>query len=192
MFISYADITFHGFFVGEDPMSSELRHDTLYKKDIQSFRVDKGSQKEVRYVVPYGSSVVVRVSTTAPVILAMAGPHIEQQEITGTKEYRFTADAGTELMIRFIGKTGFFAKPADVTLEVEMYTARDAVKIGEEISNLLGVLKELGRDYYLLNKEYVQDVLKKVANVWKLLDSDTKSKAKELLTMAKKFESGEE
>jgi len=173
-------------------MSIALSYDTLYKKDVQGLRVDKGSQKELRYKIPYGSSIVIRISTTAPVTLSMVGPHVEQQKIMGSKEYKFTSDPGNELMVRLIGESGFFAKPADVTLEVEMYTAKDAIKIGEEISNLLDILKELGRDYYMLNKEHIQDMLKKLATVWKIIDDDTKSKAKELMTKAKKFESGEE
>ncbi len=165
-----------------------VRHDTLYKKDIQTFRVDKGTSRELRYVIPFGSLVTVRVSATQPVILTMAGPHIEQSEIAGTKEYKFTAEPGTELMIKFQGKSGFFAKPSDVTVEVEMYTAKDAVKVSEELTNLLEVLRELGKDYYDINKEHVQDVLKRLVGVWKLLDNETKSKAKELMTLAKKFE----
>ncbi len=170
-------------------MSISTRLDTLYKKDIRSFRIEKGGSRELRYVIPYGSSITVRVSATNPVIVTMAGPHVEQAEVMGTKEYKFTADPGTELMIRFQGKTGFFAKSSDITVEVEMYTAKEAVRVSEELSNLLEVLKELGKDYYDLNKEYVQEVLKKIVNVWKLLDEDTKSKAKELMSLAKKFES---
>lgn len=170
--------------------SPTTRFDTLYKKDIQSFRVEKGAYKETRYAIPFASSVVVRVSTNQPVIITMAGPHIEQSEIVGTKEYKFTAEPGTELMVKFQGKSGFFAKPADVTLEVEMYTARDAVKVSEELTNLLDVLRELGKDYYDLNKEHVQDVLKRLVTVWKLLDEETKRKARELMTIAKKYEEG--
>lgn len=170
--------------------SPAVRFDTLYKKDIQSFRVEKGAYREARYVVPYASNVVLRVSATYPVIITMAGPHIEQSEIAGTREYKFTADPGSELMVKFQGKTGFFAKPSDVTLEVELYTAKDAVKVSEELTNLLDVLKELGKDYYDLNKEHVQDVLKRLVNVWKLLDEETKRRARELMSVAKKFEEG--
>jgi len=166
------------------------RYDTLYKKDIQSFRIEKGASRELRYTIPYGSSVVIRISASQPVLVTMAGPHIEQAELMGTKEYKFTAEPGTELVIRFQGKTGFFAKPSDVTVEVEMYTAKEAIKIGEELTNLLEVLRELGKDYYDLNKEYVREVLKNVSSVWKLLDGETKSKAKELMSLAKKFEEG--
>jgi len=169
---------------------STSRFDTLYKKDIQTFRVEKGAAKELRYVIPYGSSITLRVSATNPVIITMAGPHIEQTELAGTKEYRFTVEPGTELMVKFQGKTGFFAKPSDVTVEIEMYTAKDAVRISEELTNLLDVLRELGKDYYDLNKEHVQEVLKKLVSVWKLLDSETKTKAKELMSLAKKYESG--
>ena len=169
-------------------MTTPSRFDTLYKKDIQSFRVEKAAFRELRYVIPYGSSVTVRVSATQPVIITMAGPHIEQAEVMGTKEYKFTAEPGSELLIKFQGKTGFFAKPSDVTVEVEMYTAKEAVRISEELTNLLEVLRELGKDYYDLNKEHVQEVLKKIVRVWKLLDEDTKSKAKELMAMAKKVE----
>jgi len=170
-------------------MSVSTRFDTLYKKDIRSFRVEKAGSRELRYVIPYGSSVTVRISATNPVIVTMAGPHVEQAEVMGTKEYKFTANPGTELMIRFQGKTGFFAKSSDITVEVEMYTTKEAVRVSEELSNLLEVLKELGKDYYDLNKEHVQEVLKKIVNVWKLLDEDTKSRAKELMSLAKKFES---
>jgi len=119
----------------------------------------------------------------------MAGPHVEQAEIMGTKEYKFTVDPGTELLIRFQGKSGFFAKPSDITVEVELYTAKEAVKVSEELTNLLEVLRELGKDYYDLNKEHIQDVLKRIVNVWKILDDETKSKAKELMSLAKKYES---
>ena len=70
-----------------------------------------------------------------------------------------------------------------------MYTTKEAVRVSEELSNLLEVLKELGKDYYDLSKEHVQEVLKKIVNVWKLLDEDSKSRAKELMSLAKKFES---
>ncbi|ADI31950.1 hypothetical protein [Staphylothermus hellenicus] len=166
------------------------RFDTLYKKDIQSFRVEKGGYKELRYKIPYASSVTIRVSATHPVLLNIAGPHIEQAEITGTREYKFTANPGSEAYIKFQGKSGFFAKPSDVTIEVELYTSKDAIKVSEELTNLLEVLKELGKDYYDLNKEHVQDVLKRIVNVWKILDNETKSKAKELMALAKKYESG--
>jgi len=162
-------------------LTTPSRFDTLYKKDIQSFRVEKAAFRELRYVIPYGS-------ICGPVIITMAGPHIEQAEVMGTKEYKFTAEPGSELLIKFQGKTGFFAKPSDITVEVEMYTAKEAVRISEELTNLLEVLRELGKDYYDLNKEHVQEVLKKIVRVWKLLDEDTKSKAKELMAMAKKFE----
>mgnify|MGYP005630685005 CR=1 FL=1 len=170
--------------------ATTVRFDTLYKKDIQSFRVEKGASRELRYVIPYASSVVVRISASQPVAMAMAGPHIEQSEVVGTREFRFTTEPGTELMIRFQGKSGFFAKPSDVTIEIEMYTAREAVRISEELTNLLGVLRELGKDYYDLNKELVQSVLKKLASVWKLLDEETKRKARELMNLAKSFEQG--
>lgn len=165
--------------------------DVLYKKDIQGFRIERGTTKEIRYPIPYASNVVVRISATAPVIIAMAGPHIEQSEVVGTKEYKFTAGPGSEFLIKFQGKEGFFVKPSDVTLEVELYTARDALRISEELKNLLEVLKELGKDYYDLNKEHIQDVLKRMVSVWNLLDEDTKSKARELMTLAKKFETGQ-
>jgi len=164
-----------------------LRYDTLYKKDVKSFKVDKGSKKELRHIIPYGSSVTIRVSSNNPVLITLAGPHIEEHELVGTKEFKFTADPGTELFIGFQGKTGFFAKSANVTLEVEMYTAREAVEISEEVSNLLDVLKELGKDYYDLNKEHVQDVLKRIVRVWKILDDDAKRRAKELMLLAKKY-----
>ena len=80
-------------------MSVSTRFDTLYKKDIRSFRVEKAGSRELRYVIPYGSSVTVRISATNPVIVTMAGPHVEQAEVMGTKEYKFTANLGTELMI---------------------------------------------------------------------------------------------
>ncbi|BDC17563.1 hypothetical protein HS5_04530 [Acidianus sp. HS-5] len=35
------------------------RFDTFYKKDIRSFRVGKGTIKELRYVIPYGSTITV-------------------------------------------------------------------------------------------------------------------------------------
>ena len=165
-------------------------YDSLYKKDIQSFRVDKGAVRELRYKIPFGSSIVVRVSASEPVNLTMAGPHIEETEIVGIKEFKFTSNPGNELVIKFQGKSGFFAKPSSVTLEVEMYTSRDVVKVADEVTNLLGVLKELGKDYYALNKEYVQDVLRRIASVWNLLDDETKTKAKELMTIAKRFEEG--
>jgi len=120
----------------------------------------------------------------------MAGPHVEQMELMGTKEYKFTAEPGTELVIRFQDKTGFFAKPSDVTVEAEMYTAREAIKISEELTNLLEVLRELGKDYYDLNKEHIKEVLKNVSLAWKLIDEETKSKARELMSLAKKFEEG--
>lgn len=172
--------------------SIAARYDTLYKKDAQGFRVDKGAVKELRYYIPYGSAVTIRVASTYPVIFNMTGPHIEQAEIVGTKEYRFTAEPGSEIYIRFQGKSGFFDKPSNVTLEVEMYTSREALQISESITNLLETLKELGRDYYLLNKEHIQSVMKSVANVWRVLDNDTKSKARELMNLAKQFETGTE
>ena len=165
-------------------------YDSLYKKDIQSFRVDKGAVRELRYKIPFGSSIVVRVSSDEPVILTMAGPHIEETEIVGIKEFRFTSNPGNELVIKFQGKSGFFVKPSNVTLEVEMYTSRDVVKMADEVTNLLGVLKELGKDYYVLNKEYVQDVLRRIAGVWNQLDDETKTKVKDLMTIAKRFEEG--
>lgn len=167
-----------------------LRFDTLYKKDVQAFRIEKGSRKELHYRIPYGSAVSIRVSATSPVILNMAGPHMEQIKFSGVKEFKFTVDPGTDLYISFQGESGFFAKPSDITLEIELYTAKDAIEIGEEINNLLDVLNELGKDYYDLNKEHVKDVLRKIAKVWKILDSDTKKKAKELMELAKKFEEG--
>jgi len=169
-------------------MSAESRFDTLYKKDIQNIVVGKGETRELRYVIPYGSLITIRLSTDNPLRVTMAGPHIEDVELVGTKMYRFTVNPGTELMIRFQGKTGLFAKPSNLTVEVEMYTARDAVRIGEEISNLLDILKELGKDYYDVNKEHVQDVLRRVVNVWKLLDTETQNKTKELMNIVKKFE----
>ena len=168
------------------------RYDTLYRKDVQSFRVEKGSEREVRYVIPYGSSVTLRVSATAPVLLTIAGPHMEQVELIGTREFKFTVDPGVDIVARFQGKTGLFAKASNITFEIEMYTLRDAIKVGEDIDNLLGVLKDLGKDYYVLNKEHVQETLKRMAVVWKFLDETTKSKAKELMNIAKKFESGVE
>jgi len=170
-------------------LSSHTRYDTLYKKDIRTFRVEKGATKELRFTIPYGSSVTMRLSATYPVMVTMAGPHIEQLELSGTKEYKFTVDPGTELLVKFQGKTGFFSKPSDITVEIEMYTAKDAIRISEELLNLLDVLRELGKDYYDINKEHVQDVLKRLVNVWKLLDDETKAKAKELMTLAKKYES---
>jgi len=169
-------------------MSAESRFDALYKKDIQNIVVGKGEIRELRYVIPYGSLITIRLSTDNPVRVTMAGPHIEDVELVGTKMYKFTVDPGTELMIKFQGKTGLFAKPSNVTVEVEMYTVKDAVRIGEEINNLLDILKELGKDYYDLNKEHIQDVLRRVANVWKLLDNETRNKTKELMSMVKKFE----
>jgi carbon monoxide dehydrogenase subunit G len=167
-----------------------LAFDTMYKKDIQSFRVERGSSREIRYKIPYASTIVVRISASQPVDLTMAGPHIEQAEIVGTREFKFSSNPGNELVIRFQGKSGFFAKPSDVTVEIEMYTAKEATKVSEEVTNLLELLRDLGKDYYDLNKEYVQDVLKRLATVWKILDDETKAKAKELMTLAKKFEEG--
>jgi len=167
-----------------------LTLDTLYKKDIQSFRVEKEASREIRYKIPYASSIIVRVTASQPVSMTMAGPHIEQIEVVGTREFKFTSDPGNELVIKFQGRAGFFAKPSDVALEVEMYTSRDAIKVSEELTNLLGILKDLGKDYYDLNKEYVQDVLKRMVTVWRVLDEETRTRAKELMNLAKKFEEG--
>lgn len=166
----------------------EVSFDVLYKKDVQGFRVEKGATKEIRYPIPYASNVVMRISASSPVIVTMAGPHIEQSEITGTREYKFTASPGSELVVKFQGREGFFAKPSEITLEVELYTAREALRTSEELKNLVDVLKTLGKDYYDLNKEHIQEVLKNMVNVWSLLDEDTKNKAKELMALAKTFE----
>jgi len=173
-------------------MSYSVSYDTLYKKDVQGFRVDKGSTREIRYKIPYASLIVIRINATYPVDLTMAGPHMEHLELMGTREFKFNSNPGNELVIRFQGKSGFFAKPSDVTLEVEMYTSRDVIKISEEIKSLLGTLKELGRDYYMLVKEHIQNVLTKMSSVWGLLDEETKSQARELLSISKKFEEGKE
>lgn len=165
-------------------------YDTLYNKDVQKFRVDKGAVRELRYRIPFGSSVVVRVSASEPVDLTMAGPHAEEAEIVGVREFKFTGNPGDVLVIKFQGKQGFFAKSSNVTLEVEMYTSKDVVKVADEVANLLGALKELGKDYYTLNKEYVQDVLRRVASVWSLLNDEAKAKAKELMVVVKQFEGG--
>jgi len=69
-----------------------------------------------------------------------------------------------------------------------MYTARDAIRVGEEITNLLDVLKEMEKDYYDISKEHVREALKSIVDVWKILDNETKSKAKKLMALAKKFE----
>lgn len=169
-------------------MAINVRYDTVYKRDTQGFRINKGAVREFRYYIPYGSLVTIRIASTSPVIFNMSGPHMEQSEIVGTKEYKFTAEPGTELYIRFQGKSGLFTKPSNVTLEIEMYTSKDAIQISESISNLLDALKELGRDYYLLNKEHIQSVLKNISNVWKIIDNDTKNKAKELITLVKQYE----
>lgn len=168
------------------PLSMQL--DTLYSKDARSFVVNKGEVKELRYKIPYGSNVTVRVSVTNPVIITMTGPYTEQAEITGLQEYRFTAEPGSELIVRFQGKSGLLAKSANVSFEVEMYTARDAIKVSEELSNLLEVLREMGKDYYLINKPHVQDVLRRLVNVWKILGPETRGKAKELMNLAKEYE----
>ena len=77
---------------------------------------------------------------------------MEQIELIGTREFKFTVDPGVDIVARFQGKTGLFAKASNITFEIEMYTLRDAIKVGEDIDNLLGVLKDLGKDYYVLNK----------------------------------------
>ena len=164
--------------------------DALYHKDQQSIRVDKGAVRELRYKIPFGSSVVVRVSASTPVNLTIMGPHNEETEVAGTKEFKFTSDPGSELVIKLQGKTGFFTKPSSVTLEVEMFTSKDVVKVADDVKNWVGVLKELGKDYYAMNKELVQDLLRRIANVWSLLDDETRTRAKELTVIVRQFEEG--
>ena len=48
--------------------------------------------------------------------------------------------------------------------------------------------RELGRTYYDLNKERLKSITTCLFNVWKLLDNETKSKAKEFLSIVKQYE----
>ncbi|MEM4869700.1 MAG: hypothetical protein QW081_04860, partial [Desulfurococcaceae archaeon] len=97
-------------------------------------------------------------------------------------------DPGAEVHIVFQGKSGFFAKSSCVALEVEMYTSKDVVEIRDAILSTLEPLRELGRTYYDLNKERLKSITTRLFDVWKLLDNETKSKAKEFLSIVKQYE----
>lgn len=159
-----------------------------YMKEAKGFLVKKGSTVEFKYTVPFGSLVVVRVTSSHPVLLAITGPRKEQEEVLGSREYRFTVDPGAEVHIVFQGKSGFFAKSSCVALEVEMYTSKDVVEIRDAILSTLEPLRELGRTYYDLNKERLKSITTRLFDVWKLLDNETKSKAKEFLSIVKQYE----
>ncbi|MEM0325549.1 MAG: hypothetical protein QW733_00760 [Desulfurococcaceae archaeon] len=169
-------------------MSTSNIYNYNYMKEAKGFQVKKGSTVELKYNVPFGSLVVIRVTSSHPVLLTIKGPREERAEVLGSKEYRFTVDPGTDVHVVFQGKSGFFAKSSCVALEVEMYTSKDVIEIRDALLTSLEPLKELGRTYYDLNKERLKSITTRLFDVWKLLDNETKNKAKEFLSVVKLYE----
>ena len=165
--------------------------ESLYFKDMKSYVLTPGSRQEQRFKAPYKSRVILRIFSDEPVSVSLAGPHIEQQEITGSKEYSFTVEPGTEFLISILNrKVPLFSKTANVTLEIEMYGPKKAIDIYERVKNALTMLQE-EPDFWHLQKDNVKDLLKEVMDVWSLLGDEGKGMVKELMALIKKLEKQE-
>ncbi len=161
--------------------------DTVYYKDIKSQRISPGARQEYRYRAAFKGKMVIRISADNAVIINIAGPHIEQVEIKGTREFVFTVEPGTEVYVGLQSKGGWFASSANVTLEVEMYAPKKAVNVYERIKNMVSMLRELP-EIYQLQRENVKELLKEVTEVWHVLGDEGRQLVRELMTVAKKLE----
>jgi len=120
-------------------------------------------------------------------MINIVGPHVEQTEIRGVREYSFNVEPGTEFYIGIRNKTGFFIKSSSVTLEIEMYGPKKVIDIYNRVKNMLSMLQE-APEFYELQKDNIKELLKEVSEVWNQLGDEGKSIVKELVKLAKKLE----
>ena len=164
--------------------------DTVYFKDIKSQILKPGAALEVRKKATFKGKVHVRISSTQPVLVNIAGPHIEQTEVRGVKEYSFTVEPGTEFYVGIRNKKGILAKSANVTLEVEMLGPKKVIEVYNRVKNMFSMLQE-APEFYELQKDNVKDILREVTDVWNQLGDEGKMLVKELMKLVKKLEKQE-
>lgn len=161
--------------------------DTVYFKDIKSKRLEPGEIIEIRKKATFKGRINVRVTSDRPIMVSIAGPHVEQTEVRGAREYTFTVEPDTEFYIGVQNKRGIFVHPANVTLEVEMLGPRKAIEVYNKVKNMLSMLQE-APEFYEIQKENIKELLKEVTEIWNFIGSEGKSVVKELVKLTKKLE----
>ena len=161
----------------------------IYHKDIQTFVLKPGEIQEHRHKAKMAGKVTIRISADNPVTVNIAGPHIEKTEVRGTREFGFTLEPDTEFYIGLQNpKSGFLAKAANATFEIEISGPKKAIDLLNKAKGAVQTISEVP-DFYALQKDSIQTLLKESMEVWASLGNESKEVLKELMALAKKFES---
>lgn len=167
-------------------MSHQIDH--THKKNINSYRLEKGAKQEIRDKPLLRGRVAVRVATNNPISVQVAGPHTEQVEIRGGKEFYFDVEPEQEFYIGLQALSGVFSKPAEVTVEVEIKASKKAVDLLERVKNLTSMLRD-NPDFYDIQKDIVRDTLAQIVDVWGHYGPQTRQSVNELISTSKKLDS---
>jgi len=161
----------------------------VYKKDLQTITLKPGERREFRYKPELQSMVKIRLGSSGPLEIEIAGPHVERERIQGIKEYSFSSNPDSELMVGIQNPAiGFFGKPISVTVEVELLSDKKAVELLERVKGYLEAIREMP-DFYEFQKEKIKETVQEIMEVWKLLGNSARQLCKELVETAKKLES---
>lgn len=149
--------------------------------------LEKESRQEIREKSLLKGKINIRITANKPVSVRIAGPHTELTQVKGTREFSFTIEPETEFFIAIQTPSGFFAKSAEVTVEIEKKGSKRALSVLEQVRNLTTMLRE-NPDFYELQKDTVKTVLAGVTEVWGHYGDESKSLVNELIATTKKLE----
>lgn len=159
-----------------------------YRRGVKEVSI-KGTYEEVCRPA-YGGYVVVSVYSIDDLIevtiLDREGAEKAKSFVSPRKTGHFKLAAKPDDELRIVLRS--VVKPVRGKIEVAMYTLKDAVKLSIELEDLLEVLNEFGKKYYIIGKAHIQEMLKRAVSIWRILPDNIKENVRKLIELVERFE----